>query len=110
MCGRLICLVTPTIRWSQSKGLECWPSEPLWEQLRNGVRLMHGGVNFELEPNPLGRKPETLSLGEHFDAVVLAIPVGALPGSALRSWTATSASHAWSDRPRRSVRRHFSSG
>jgi len=61
-------------------GLDCWPHEPLWEQLSEGERLKQGAVNFELEANPLGRRPQTLSCGEDFDSVVLAIPVGALAG------------------------------
>jgi uncharacterized protein with NAD-binding domain and iron-sulfur cluster len=61
------------------QGLECWPSEPLWEQLHEGEELRRGGANFELEANPLGREPVTLTRGEHFDSVVLGIPVGALP-------------------------------
>ena len=62
------------------RGLECWPSEPLWEQLHDGERARRSGANFELEANPLGREPVTLTRGEHFDSVVLGIPVGALPG------------------------------
>jgi uncharacterized protein with NAD-binding domain and iron-sulfur cluster len=60
------------------KGLECWPSEPLWDQLVDGERLRREGVNFELEENPLGREPQTLRRGADFDQLVLAIPVGAL--------------------------------
>ena len=56
------------------RGLPCWPSEPLWEQLEPAAR----GHDFELRPNPLGREPLVLRRGEHFDAVVLGIPVGAL--------------------------------
>ena len=61
------------------QGLECWPSEPLWEQLRDGEEARSNAANFELEANPLGREPVTLTRGEHFDSVVLGIPVGALP-------------------------------
>jgi uncharacterized protein with NAD-binding domain and iron-sulfur cluster len=60
-------------------GLECWPSEPLWGQLRDGEKLAERGVNFELDPNPLGREPRTLRRGSDFDHAVLGIPVGALP-------------------------------
>jgi uncharacterized protein with NAD-binding domain and iron-sulfur cluster len=62
------------------EGLNCWPSEPLWRQLRGGEQLKGRGVDFELETNPLARAPSTLRRGEHFDQVVLAIPVAALPG------------------------------
>jgi uncharacterized protein with NAD-binding domain and iron-sulfur cluster len=61
------------------EGLSCWPSEPLWEQLRDGEGLASSGVNFELESNPLERPPVTLERGSDFDEVVLGIPVGALP-------------------------------
>ena len=62
------------------EGLSCWPSEPLWEQLRDGGELASSGVDFELESNPLGRPPISLERGRDYDEVVLAIPVGALPG------------------------------
>jgi uncharacterized protein with NAD-binding domain and iron-sulfur cluster len=60
------------------QGIDCWPSEPLWDQLRDGASLRQRGVNFELESNPLGKQPFTLTRGEDFDAAVLGIPVGAL--------------------------------
>src|SRR5262249_18115930 len=61
------------------EGLSCWPSEPLWEQLRDGGELARSGVDFELESNPLRRPPVTLERGRDFDEAVLGIPVGALP-------------------------------
>jgi uncharacterized protein with NAD-binding domain and iron-sulfur cluster len=61
------------------KGLPCWPSEPLWDQLADGERLRTDGVDFEAEVNPLGRDATTLRLGSDFDEVVLGISVGALP-------------------------------
>jgi uncharacterized protein with NAD-binding domain and iron-sulfur cluster len=60
------------------KGLACWPSQPLWEQLRDGERLAQAGVDFERECNPLGSAPVTLERGRDFDAVVLGVPVDAL--------------------------------
>jgi uncharacterized protein with NAD-binding domain and iron-sulfur cluster len=57
------------------KGLPCWPSEPRWEQLEAAAK----GVDFEADPNPLGRPAHTLERGRDFDEVVLGIPVGALP-------------------------------
>jgi uncharacterized protein with NAD-binding domain and iron-sulfur cluster len=62
-----------------AEGLSCWPSEPLWEQLRDGGALSSSGVNFELESNPLRRSPVILERGRDYDEVVLGIPVGALP-------------------------------
>ena len=61
-------------------GLPCWPSEPVWEQLEDGAELAAAGVDFEAEPNPLGREPFALRRGRDFDEVVLGIPIGALPG------------------------------
>jgi uncharacterized protein with NAD-binding domain and iron-sulfur cluster len=60
-------------------GLDCWPSEPLWEQLADGEALRQQGVDFEAESNPLGRPAETLKRGVDFDEVVLGISVAALP-------------------------------
>ena len=60
------------------RGLECWPSEPLWDQVRDGEELSRQGHDFEHEANPLGRPAESLQRGRDFDQVVLAIPVGAL--------------------------------
>lgn len=60
------------------EGLRCWPSEPIWSRLEDGGQLKKAGVNFELDSNPLKRKPVTLVRGKDFDAIVLAIPVGAL--------------------------------
>jgi uncharacterized protein with NAD-binding domain and iron-sulfur cluster len=62
----------------EAGGLRCWPSEPLWEQLRDGEQHRRGAVNFELQVNPLRRRARTLKRGKDFDAVVLAIPIGAL--------------------------------
>ena len=60
------------------KGLPCWPSEPRWEQLRDGARLAAEAPDFERALNPLGGPVRTLRHGTDFDEVVLAIPVGAL--------------------------------
>jgi uncharacterized protein with NAD-binding domain and iron-sulfur cluster len=61
------------------KELPCWPSEPQWEQLKEGERLKAMKADLEQDPNPLGRDDRIiLRRGVDFDAVVLAIPVGAL--------------------------------
>jgi uncharacterized protein with NAD-binding domain and iron-sulfur cluster len=60
-------------------GLDCWPSEPLWEQLADGEALQAKGIDFEAESNPLRRPAQTLRRGEDFDSVVLGISVAALP-------------------------------
>lgn len=61
------------------KGLPCWPSEPLWEQLVDGEALKARGVNFEWEVNPLDREPRCLRLGADFDKVILGISIAGLP-------------------------------
>ena len=58
--------------------LECWPSEPQWDQIVQGEKLRKRSVNLEWEANPLDNEPLTLRRGEDFDLVVLGISVGAL--------------------------------
>jgi uncharacterized protein with NAD-binding domain and iron-sulfur cluster len=60
------------------KGLPCWPSEPLVDQLRGGAAVR--GVNFESMWSPqrdIGRC--TLVAGEDFDVVVFGISLGMVP-------------------------------
>lgn len=61
-------------------GEACWPSEPLFEQLREGEELAARGVDFEADCS--GRetgKTVTLQAGTHFDALILGISLPALP-------------------------------
>lgn len=62
--------------------LEAWPNEPLWQKIKDGAavrdRLREMDVDFENTVNPLGNTPFTLTRGEHFDEVLLGVPVGAL--------------------------------
>ncbi len=58
--------------------LECWPSEPLWDQIVDGEKLHEREVNLEWDANPLGRAPLTLRRGKDFDLLVLGISVAAL--------------------------------
>jgi uncharacterized protein with NAD-binding domain and iron-sulfur cluster len=64
------------------KGLPCWPSEPLYDQLEYGHHLEDGWRTFNLESHwsawP-GGEPRTLHKGEDFDRVVLGISLGGLP-------------------------------
>lgn len=66
------------------KGLPCWPSEPLYEQIEDGARLEEGWAtkNYNLESWwsawPAAER-RTLERGRDFDVVVLGIPLGALP-------------------------------
>jgi uncharacterized protein with NAD-binding domain and iron-sulfur cluster len=63
------------------KGLPCWPSHPLWDQLENGAQLEKNKVNFEWDYDPLGRNSIVrLQRGTDFDHIVLGISVAALPG------------------------------
>lgn len=62
------------------KGLPCWPSEPLWRQLRDGEALRASGVDFEsYAPQKNEQEQFDLVRGEHFDDIVLGISIGALP-------------------------------
>ena len=68
------------------KGLDCWPSEPLWDQIQDAEKLKHdpynGGQPYNLESwwtswPGVGRV--TLERGRDFDLVLLGIPIGAIP-------------------------------
>jgi uncharacterized protein with NAD-binding domain and iron-sulfur cluster len=62
------------------KGLPCWPSAPLYEQLVQGEQLKLQHINLESSWTPwqpVAKK--TLTLGTDFDSVVLGISVAALP-------------------------------
>src|SRR5581483_5270748 len=61
------------------KGLPCWPNEPDWRQIEGGAALRRAGVDLEGDIDAAGLPPLVLRRGRQFDAVVLAIPVGALP-------------------------------
>jgi uncharacterized protein with NAD-binding domain and iron-sulfur cluster len=61
--------------------LECWPSEPNWDQIADEDRARVEG-NFDLENYWIPPAPErqyVLQHGREFDAVILGISVAALP-------------------------------
>jgi uncharacterized protein with NAD-binding domain and iron-sulfur cluster len=59
--------------------LECWPEDPLWDQLKDGERLKAEGVDFEYAMETIPPAPNRyLKRGVDFDQVILGIPVGAL--------------------------------
>jgi uncharacterized protein with NAD-binding domain and iron-sulfur cluster len=58
-------------------GLQCWPAEPLWNQLTGGPALQQAKVNFESHWCDHRSATETLEFGKDFDAAVLAISLGA---------------------------------
>lgn len=55
-------------------GAECWPDEPLWEQLQGGEALLAAGVNFEDITDPTVAATVELRAGRDFDTVILAVP------------------------------------
>jgi uncharacterized protein with NAD-binding domain and iron-sulfur cluster len=62
------------------RGLPCWPSEPLYDQIVQGQALEDGKINLELswtDWQDVGTA--TLRAGEDFDQIVLAISINALP-------------------------------
>ena len=96
--NRQVELTDPAVEYQplkNVKGLDSWPSEPLWEQLVDGAKLQADGVDFEdlADPLPAGI-PETKVLGEDFDQVVLGISVAALKGIC---GELIEADHVWSD-------------
>ena len=61
------------------KGIACWPSEPLWEQLQNADELRkRPPLDSYWDGEPRGQR-KILSLGVEFDELVLGISIGALP-------------------------------
>jgi len=79
--ARQACLAKDRDRYEplcRVKDLDCWPSEPLWEQLADGEALQKAGVDFEDWCAPVVDE-EPLELGVHFDRVVLGISLGAHP-------------------------------
>ena len=54
--------------------LECWPETPLWDQIENGDSLKH--LDFESYWCTHSAEPVTLSEGDGFDDVILAVPIG----------------------------------
>ncbi len=62
------------------KGLPCWPSDPLYEQLVQGDALQAQNINLESYWSPWKDVQEkTLRRGVDFDIVVQGISIGALP-------------------------------
>ncbi len=67
--------------------LHCWPSEPKYDAIQpeqaQVLRQLHAEKNIDLESGWMPKQPwekdVILKQGVDFDAVVLAIPIGALP-------------------------------
>lgn len=61
------------------RGLPCWPSKPDFTQLVEGERLRDSGVDFESHWESRHVGATTLTVGEDFDFVVVAVGLGAVP-------------------------------
>ncbi len=61
------------------KGMDCWPSRPDHAQLAGINGSPHDAPDFECHWNESRAASKTLRVGEHFDMVVLAVGIGALP-------------------------------
>jgi uncharacterized protein with NAD-binding domain and iron-sulfur cluster len=86
------------------RGIPCWPSQPLYDQIDPAMaaQLEERGIDLESYSSCWKNAEErTLVRGEHFDAVVLAIPPGAIPRLCpellAATWSPTSA--PWRPRP-----------
>ncbi len=57
------------------KGIDCWPSEPFWDQFVNGDIYKKEQIDFEAfySPQPKPFRTLTLKQGQDFDMVVLGI-------------------------------------
>jgi uncharacterized protein with NAD-binding domain and iron-sulfur cluster len=60
------------------KGVPCWPSEPLWDQIAGADAVRTYDLESDRTPWP-GVGTRTLQRGVDFDHVILAISLGALP-------------------------------
>ena len=59
--------------------LECWPSEPNWNQIVDGDALRARGINFEEESGTTLGERLVLVRGQNFHDVILGISLGGLP-------------------------------
>lgn len=72
-------------------GLDCWPDQPLWDQLIDGAALRAAGTDFEHGKDPASATEIELLLGVHFDVAVLAIP----PAEITRIWPTQGQDDSW---------------
>ncbi len=62
------------------KGLDCWPTEPFFDQLEEGAELQRRGINLESSWSDWAPvETQLLERGRDFDEVILGISIGALP-------------------------------
>jgi uncharacterized protein with NAD-binding domain and iron-sulfur cluster len=66
----------PLVTWN---GLRCWGAKPDWSQLEHGAEMERLGVDFESRwsVNPF-ETGQVVRRGADFDAVVMALPLGAI--------------------------------
>jgi uncharacterized protein with NAD-binding domain and iron-sulfur cluster len=64
------------------RGLPCWPAQPLWNQLEGGEHLATSGIDFESYWDTSCVEERRLQVTKDFDAVVLAVGLGAIPNVA----------------------------
>lgn len=64
-------------RPSDGKAMEVWPSEPLYEQLKNGSVLRDSGQSFEDDHCTHSAGGFSLKRGDDFDELILGIGIGA---------------------------------
>ena len=55
-------------------GRECWPNQPLWDQLKDGDALRARGACFEDSRRPEAAGTIDLVCGRDFDLAILAVP------------------------------------
>jgi uncharacterized protein with NAD-binding domain and iron-sulfur cluster len=60
-------------------GLPCWPSQPLWDQLKDSRRLRRDRHDFENFFDLRHLRRRQLRVGADFDVVVLGVGLGAIP-------------------------------
>jgi uncharacterized protein with NAD-binding domain and iron-sulfur cluster len=58
-------------------GLYCWPSEPLYDQMKDGASLR--GFNLESAWCTCPTTPLRLEIGTHFDQVLFGLSIGSVP-------------------------------
>jgi uncharacterized protein with NAD-binding domain and iron-sulfur cluster len=61
------------------KGMRCWPSQPLLDQLEDGRRLRREGWDFESHWDRRHVGTTTVRVGKDFDFVVLGVGIAAIP-------------------------------
>jgi uncharacterized protein with NAD-binding domain and iron-sulfur cluster len=61
------------------KGMQCWPSEPDFSQLKGGARMRGESRDFESHWDRRKASTKELKVTRDFDFVVLGVGIGALP-------------------------------